>query len=296
MSREINDAMLYIENHLAEELNLDENIPQITGMSLFQFKKIFLLLSGVPLLEYIRKRRMTLACYDLRERNMKVIDVATKYCYNSPDAFTKAFYKVHGVNPSDVFAKNTAIKSYSPITFQLTIMGGSQMNYKIEEKEAFKIVGIKRRLLDFYRDISNSIIDMREALGINIHNKLAELSNVKPYGGYSATYNVLNSENEEKIQCDFMMGTLTTNNNVLDLDCLDVPKATWAVFTSEENKYISLQEVWIKILTEWLPSSEYEIIDNEPIIFFVGDVKRIDEPSVSKEIWIQVKKTRATLS
>src|SRR5699024_9626073 len=76
MLKEMNDAITYIEDHLAGELDLDEEIPRITGISLFQFKKTFLLLSDMPLLEYIRKRKMTLAAYDLRERNMKVIDVA----------------------------------------------------------------------------------------------------------------------------------------------------------------------------------------------------------------------------
>ncbi|WP_343770050.1 helix-turn-helix domain-containing protein [Oceanobacillus oncorhynchi] len=144
----------------------------MTGLSLHQFKKIFLLLSGMPLLEHIRKRRMTLASYDLRERGMKVIDVAIKYRYNSPDAFTKAFYKVHKVNPSAVYEKNTPVKFYAPVTFQLTMIGGSQMNYRIEEKEAFKIAGIQERLSDFYNDVDKSITAIRETAGNNIYNKL----------------------------------------------------------------------------------------------------------------------------
>jgi AraC family transcriptional regulator len=294
MLKEMDDAIAYIEDHLAGELDLDEEIPRITGISLFHFKKIFLLLSDMPLLEYIRKRKMTLAAYDLRERNMKVIDVAVKYGYDSPDSFAKAFYKIHEGNPSDVHSKNMLVKSYSPIYFQLTMIGGSQMNYRIEEKDAFKVVGIQERIPFVKRGESKAITAIKEKLDNDISNKLNQLSNVKPYGGYSAVYNISDFEEEKNAQCDFILGTLTTKENVLGLDFLYVPESTWAIFTSEENKQIQLQEVWVKIYTEWLPSSEYEIIDDGPGIFFM-EKEGIDDPSVKKEIWVQVRKNHNRL-
>lgn len=289
MLKEMNDAMSYIEKYILEDKVLYEKIPQIMGMPLEQFKKIFLLLSGIPLLEYIRKRKMTLAGYDLRERNMKVIDVAIKYQYNSPDSFTKAFYKVHGVNPSDVYDKSIPIKSYSPVTFQLTMTGGSQINYRIEEKKAFKIVGIHKRLSDFYNDVNKCISTMQNKISGRLRRELETLSDMKPHGGYSATYNVTNTDGEI-YQCDFMMGTLTTKDNIFHLDTHGVGKSTWAIFTSEINHQIALQELWIRIHTEWLPSSEYELIDDGPIIFFIEDARGMNDSTVNKEIWIQVKK------
>ncbi|QQK76107.1 GyrI-like domain-containing protein [Salicibibacter cibarius] len=273
---------------MAEELNLDKEIPHMTGISLFQFKKLFLLLAHMPLLEYIRKRRMALAGYDLRERKMKVIDVAVKYGYDSPDAFAKAFYKVHEVNPSNVYEEKTLIKSYSPIYFQLTMIGGSQMNYRIEEKNAFNVVGIQKRIPFVKWGKSKAITTIKETLDDEMYHKLNQLSNVEPYGGYSAVYNIMDFEDETNAQCDFILGTLTTKENVFDLDALYVPEATWAIFTSDENKQLQLQEVWAKIYTEWQPSSEYEIIDDAPGIFFMEN-EGVDDPSVRKEIWVQVK-------
>ncbi|GMA71603.1 helix-turn-helix transcriptional regulator [Tetragenococcus osmophilus] len=118
MLNKMNEVMHYIENHLIDNLDLDKKVPQITGESLSQFKKIFLFISNITLLEYIRKRRLTLAAYDLRERRMKVIDVAIKYRYSSPDSFTKAFYNFHQVTPSMVYEQNIQIKSFAPIFFK----------------------------------------------------------------------------------------------------------------------------------------------------------------------------------
>lgn len=289
MLNKMNEVMHYIENHLVDNLNLEKKVPQMTGESLSQFKKIFLFISNITLLEYIRKRRLTLAAYDLRERKMKVIDVAVKYGYNSPDSFAKAFYHFHHVTPSMAYEQKIQIKSFAPIFFQATISGGSSMNYRIEEKSAFKIVGLKQRVPFITEGDHKEIIAMKEQFDSTLLNQLEKLSDVKPYGGYNAVYDISANATETALYCNVILGTLTTKEDTLDLDYLHFSKITWAIFTSNENDQHYLQETWKKIYTEWLPSSEYSLIEDLPNIFFTENGE-INNPKVKKEIWIPVQK------
>lgn len=110
---------------------------------------MFSFLAGISLSEYIRRRRLTLAAFELKDNNVKIIDIAIKYGYNSPDSFARAFQKLHGITPSDARNNGHSLKAYPRMTFQLSIKGGNEMNYRIEEKEAFRIVGIKKEFLLF---------------------------------------------------------------------------------------------------------------------------------------------------
>lgn len=291
MLNKMNEVMHYIENHLIDNLDLDKKVPQITGESLSQFKKIFLFISNITLLEYIRKRWLTLAAYDLRERRMKVIDVAIKYRYSSPDSFTKAFYNFHQVTPSMVYEQNIQIKSFAPIFFQATMSGGSSMDYRIEEKGPFQIVGLKQRVPFITEGDHKEILAMRESFDSSLLKKLEKLSDVKPYGGYNAVYDISENAIETIPYCNVILGTLTTKMDTLGLDYLHFSKTTWAIFTSKENNQHYLQETWKKIYTEWLPFSEYSLIEDTPNIFFTENGE-IDNPKIKKEIWVPVRKTQ----
>lgn len=100
---------------------------------------MFSFLAGISLSEYIRCRRLTLAAFELKNSDAKVIDVAIKYGYNSPDSFSRAFQNLHGITPSEARSSSHSLKAYSPMTFQLSIQGGHEMNYRIEEKNHFKL-------------------------------------------------------------------------------------------------------------------------------------------------------------
>lgn len=291
MLNKMNEVLSYIEVHLDGELDLDKKIPQITGETSTQFKKIFLFLADVSLLEYIRKRRLTLAGYDLRERKMKVIEVAVKYGYDSPDSFARAFSAFHQVTPSEVYEKGTEIKSFSPIQFDLTMSGGTPMNYRIEEKPAFKIAGIKKRIPFIIEGRHQDITSIVESLDHSTVEKFGQLENIQPIGGYSAVYNISKEEEETGLHCDYILGTATTMKDTLGLNYISIPKTTWAIFTSEENTRTHIQDIWRKIYTEWLPSSEYTIIDKEPNIFYMEN-SGLNDPSVRKEIWVQVQKKK----
>ena len=136
----LNSAINYIEEHIQDELDM-EKVGSIAGCTSYHFQRMFAYMSNVPLSEYIRRRRMSLAAVDLLSGE-KVIDVAVKYGYESPTAFNRAFKNIHGVAPSKISEEGVSVKSFPPIHFHITIKGECEMNYRIVKKEAFRIVGI----------------------------------------------------------------------------------------------------------------------------------------------------------
>lgn len=136
-----NEAISYIEEHLTEEIDY-EQLGRIACCSSYHFQRMFTYMAGVPLSEYIRRRKMSLAAVDLQGGNMKIIDVAGKYGYSSPTAFNRAFQTVHGIAPSAVKSEGVSVKSFPPILFKITVKGVEEMNYRIETKDAFRIVGV----------------------------------------------------------------------------------------------------------------------------------------------------------
>lgn len=141
---QLNDALRYIEEQLDGEISL-EQVGKLAGCSSFHFQRMFSYMAGVPLAEYIRRRRLSRAAFDLQNTTDKVVDVALRYGYDSPTAFNRAFQRVHGVAPSAARQEGTRLKAYHPINFKITIRGEVEMNYRIEKKEAFRIVGVKQK-------------------------------------------------------------------------------------------------------------------------------------------------------
>lgn len=137
----LNHAIDYIEEHLTEEIDYAQ-LGKITCCSSYHFQRMFTYMAEVSLSEYIRRRRMSLAAVDIQNRNLKIIDVALKYGYSSPTAFNRAFQSVHGIAPSAVRKQGVSLRSYPPIKFTITVKGVEEMNYRIESKDAFRIVGV----------------------------------------------------------------------------------------------------------------------------------------------------------
>src|SRR5699024_2863379 len=141
----MNDALSFIEENLTNRIESHE-VAKRALCSEYHFKRMFSFLAGVTLSEYIRRRRLTFAAFELNNSDFTIIDIAMKYGYNSPDSFTRAFKTLHGITPSEAKSNGHTIKAYPRMTVHLSIKGGIEMNYRIEEKEAFRIVGIKKRV------------------------------------------------------------------------------------------------------------------------------------------------------
>ncbi|MBY0094712.1 AraC family transcriptional regulator [Priestia aryabhattai] len=285
--RNMNRALHYIEENLTKDIDFSE-VAKLALCSEYHFKRMFSFLAGITLSEYIRRRRLTLAAFELRDNNMKVIDIAIKYGYNSPDSFTRAFQNLHGLTPSEAKKNGYSLKAYPQMTFQLSIKGGNEMNYRIEEKEAFHIVGIKQRVPIIFHGVNPKISAMWESLSDETINKLKNLSNVEPLGLLSASLNFSEGRMEEKGELDHYIGVATTKECPDNLIKLEVPALTWAVFEAVGPFPDTLQDVWGRIYSEWFPSSNYEQVEGPEILW--NEHKDITSPTFKSEIWIPVLK------
>jgi AraC family transcriptional regulator len=283
----MNKALSYIEDNLTQEIDYKETA-RLSLCSEYHFKRMFSFLAGIPLSEYIRRRRLTLAAFELHNHQSKVIDVAIKYGYNSPDAFTKAFQLFHRITPSEAKSKGQPLKAFPRMTFQLTIRGGSEMNYRIEEKGAFTIVGIQKRVPIQFEGVNPAIAAMWASLNDQSIAELKALSDVVPLGLLSASTNFSEERMEEKGELDHYIGVATTRECPGHYSSLEVSGSTWAVFTAVGPFPGTLQEIWGRIYSEWFPSSGYEQVKGPEILWNAS--KDTASPAFKSEIWIPVAK------
>ncbi|TXR68530.1 AraC family transcriptional regulator [Bacillus sp. AY18-3] len=285
--KNMNAAMQYIENNLTNEIDFKE-VAKIAFCSEYHFKRMFSFLAGIPLSEYIRCRRLTLAAFELKDSNAKVIDVAIKYGYNSPDSFTRAFQNLHGITPSEARSTIRSLKAYSPMTFQLSIQGGNEMNYRIKEKEPFRIIGIQKRVPIVFNGVNEEIASMWKSLNPESIQMLKSLSNMKPNGIISASTNFSEGRMEEKGELDHYIGVASTKDCPEQFAQLEVTASTWAVFEAVGPFPETLQNVWGRIYSEWFPSSNYELAEGPEILW--NEQKDTSSPNFKSEIWIPVLK------
>lgn len=285
--KNMNAAMQYIEDNLTHEIDFKE-VAKIAFCSEYHFKRMFSFLAGISLSEYIRCRRLTLAAFELKDSDAKVIDVAIKYGYNSPDSFTRAFQNLHGITPSEARSTSRSLKAYSPMTFQLSIQGGNEMNYRIEEKGPFQIIGIQKRVPIVFNGVNEEIASMWKSLDSQSIETLKSLSNIEPTGIISASTNFSEGRMEEKGELDHYIGVATTKDCPKQFKQLEVAASTWAIFEAVGPFPDALQNVWGRIYSEWFPSSNYELAEGPEILW--NESKDVSSPNFRSEIWIPVLK------
>ncbi|QWH30989.1 AraC family transcriptional regulator [Bacillus mycoides] len=285
--KNMNAAMQYIEDNLTHEIDFKE-VAKIALCSEYHFKRMFSFLAGISLSEYIRCRRLTLAVFELKDSNAKLIDVAIKYGYNSPDSFTRAFQNLHGITPSEARSTSRSLKAYSPMTFQLSIQGGNEMNYRIEEKGPFQIIGIQKRVPIVFNGVNEEIASMWKSLDSQSIETLKALSNIEPTGIISASTNFSEGRMEEKGELDHYIGVATTKDCPKQFKQLEVANSTWAIFEAVGPFPDALQNVWGRIYSEWFPSSNYELAEGPEILW--NESKDVSSPNFRSEIWVPVLK------
>ena len=276
----LNRAMNYIEEHLSEELNYQE-IAQIACCSTYQFQRVFSYIADMPLSEYIRRRRMTKAVVDLIDNNEKVIDVALKYGYNSPTAFNRAFKNVHGIAPSQTRSNGVSLKAFPPISFKIMIKGDVELNYRIEKKESFRILGIAETISkELEENFQNIPLIWQKAAKKGNIEKLSSLMSDEPSGVLGVS---VCSEQED---WKYFIAVASNKPASDPFEEYLVPASTWAVFPSEGPVPSSFIDLEKRVITEWLPTSGYEF-GNAPHI----EVYLTPDPKKAKfEVWIPVVK------
>jgi len=278
----ISEALDYIEKNLDEELT-PESIAKHVMVSSFYFQKGFSMLCGYTVGEYIRRRRLAQAASELASTDEKVIDIAMKYGYDSPDSFTKAFTRFHGVTPASVRKDGALVKSFAPLRISFELKGGYIMDYKIEEKQEFTVIGLSKNFSyeGAYEEVPKlwgEFISLREKLGlcgmfgINIDETM---------GGKEFEY----------IIADAWDGKSEVSEGVTKKT---IPAFTWAVFPCIGPMPNAIQTTNKRIFAEWIPNCrDYEFAAGYNIEMY-GDPtkypKGTEDENYYCEVWIPVKK------
>lgn len=293
-------AIDYIEEHITDKLDYEE-IAKISFSSSYHFQRVFSILCGYTLGEYIRCRRLSLAGEELASGKCKVIDVAIKYGYESPDSFTKAFQRFHGITPSAAREPGAKLRSFTRLTVKISLEGGSNMNYRIEEKPKMCLHGYKQRFTGVPYGEARAKQEEKMYVSTRAKQWLLRgpvLTNAPEYcvvdnidsEGYDfyIAYDLTprmktDLYNPEVTGVDFM--------DKLDFEDIDIPKQTYAIFeTSRSSKpmgeYVDIRK---RIVSEWLPGSGYQLADAPEVV--VTHWKPVGgKENRFVEIWLPVQK------
>lgn len=278
----ISNAIEYIEKNITEDITI-EDIAKHACVSPFYFQKGFTMLCGFTVGEYIRNRRLSLAASDLVSTNERIIDIAIKYGYDSPDSFTKAFTRFHNCTPIDVRKNEATIKSYAPLKISFSLKGTYILDYKIVEKDSFTVIGISKNFE--YENGSKEVPKFWQE-----HFKSETSKIVK--GSYGINLNQDSNEDE----FEYM---IADNYNPIDdipegFITRTIPKHTWVVFPNKGIPSKTMPELNKMIFSEWLPNcKDYEIADEYNIEMY-SDVSKyengVENENYYSEIWIPIKK------
>lgn len=276
-----NEAIDYIEANLDKDLEIT-GIAKTACCSVFHFSRVFSYIADIPLSTYIRNRKMTSAGFNLQTTDLKIIDIALKYGYESPTAFNRAFKSVHGIAPSKARKKGTSLTAYPPISFTIQIKGDEKMNYKIETKEAFRIVGVSKH---FEMDLEKNFMEVPKFWQKTVMTgkipKIIELNDMDP----KALLGVSTCMNGKDF--DYYIAVASSKSHK-KFDEYTVPASTWAIFECIGPMPDALQKLQKRIVTEWLPTSGYEYADAPDIeVYFEGDQKSADYKC---EAWVPIVK------
>ena len=279
--KRLNEAIDYIEDNLCGTINIDK-AARIACCSAYQFQRMFSYISEVPLAEYIRRRRMTAAAFEIQSSSAKIIDIALKYSYESPTSFNRAFQSIHGISPVNARLNGTVLKAYPRIRLSVTIKGNSVINYRIEKKEAFRVIGLRKNLKtdieDNFKNIPSFWADTKKS---GFFPSLCKL--ITP--DFPNILGVSVYENEKNFYYYIAVKTDKTLKNTFEYT---VPAAAWVIFECNGSAPKNIQKIYRQFYTEWLPTSGYEYGNTPEIeVYTDGDVK---SQSYKSEVWFPIKK------
>lgn len=276
----IKDAIDYIEGNITEDLTVGRIAGKV-NTSAFYFQRGFSMLCGYTVGEYVRMRRLSIAGEELLSSDVKVVDLAIKYGYDSPDSFTKAFTRFHGSTPTDVRRGGAMLKSFAPLHIKLILDGGSTMEYKIEEKKAFKVMGISK--VFSYENANTDVPRFWDEAFLQAEERPVE-------GMYGVCFDEEMAGNRFRYMIADDYDAKKAEKKKLDVH--EIKAHTWAVFPCRGPMPLPLQEVNRRIFSEWLPASSYEIAEGYNIEYYSNpaDFKMgMQGPEYYAEVWIPVK-------
>ncbi|MFF3340151.1 GyrI-like domain-containing protein [Streptomyces flavidovirens] len=286
MLERLNQAMEHIECHLDQRIDVAD-LARIVATSEYHFRRLFSALAGIPLSEYIRRRRLTVAGAEVLGGERTLLEVAVRYGYTSGEAFARAFRVMHGVGPGEVRRTGASLQSQPRMSFRLIVEGSSSMQYKVVEKDEFRVVGRKARVPLVHEGVNPAIATFIREIGQETLQRIEGLSDQEPAGIISVSDN-LDESRAEGTELDYYHGVVTRAAVPKDMDALTVSAGTWAVFESSGPFPQTLQYLWRDVFTQWFPSNPYR---SRPGPEILRTRLSREGTQADAELWIPVERT-----
>ncbi|WP_411144559.1 GyrI-like domain-containing protein [Streptomyces sp. x-80] len=286
MLEPLNQTMEHIERHLDQRIEVAE-LARIAVTSEYHLRRLFSALAGIPLSEYIRRRRLTVAGAEVLAGERTLLDVAVCYGYGSGEAFARAFRALHGVGPGEARRTGAALRSQPRMSFRLVVEGSTTMRYRTVEKEEFRVVGKRARVPLVHEGVNPAIAAFVQGIGQETLRRIEVLSDQEPKGIVSVCDNLADSR-AEGTELDYYHGVVTRSAAPEDLDACTVPAGTWAVFENSGPFPRTLQYLWRDVFTQWFPSNPYR---SRPGPEILRTRLSPDAAEAEAELWIPVERT-----
>lgn len=285
MLKELNQVMNFIDDHLSEDISLTE-VADYAGVSDYHFRQVFFYLSGMTLDEYIKVRKLSEANKELLNQE-KVTDIAFKYGYESVEGFSRAFKKWSGYLPSEV-SKLGVSKLFPKLNFYIDVKGGESMEYKFIEKPSFKFAGVSKRVPMQFEGVNNAIVELANSITPEQRETMQSIKNLEPEEIVNVSYDHINDFMQDNGDLTHMIGVLTTEEVPSNLNSIEVPATTWAVFPNEGPFPKTLQDTYARIYSEWLPVADVQLVDVAKFSFTKMDEEKADY--AYSEVWLPVER------
>lgn len=283
----LNQVLGYIEEHLAEEIDV-AGLTSGLGTTEYHVRRMFSSLAGMPLSEYIRRRRMTVAAADVIGGG-DLLGTAVRFGYGSTEAFNRAFRAVHGVSPADVRRDGGPLRTQPQLRFRLTIEGNTTMDTRIADHPAFRLVGHTARVPLIHEGPNPHIQAHIASLPESEHLRLKALSNTEPAGLLQVSADV-DPDYAEGSELTYLHGVAVSDGTPVpeDLDAIDVAAGTWAVFRTTGPYPAALQSTWAATAADWFPSNPWRLRPGPSVVAILD--RAADFSTATTELWLPVER------
>jgi len=283
----LNQLVNLVEEHLTDDLDVTEASRSL-GTTEYHLRRMFSSLAGMPLSEYVRRRRMAVAAADVLGDG-DLLSIAVRFGYGSTEAFGRAFRSVHGVSPGDVRRNGGPLQTQPQLRFRLTVEGSTPMDTRIVEKPAFRLIGHATRVPLIYEGINPHIQAHIASLPVSEHTRLKGLSDTEPAGLLQVSADV-DVDYTEGSELTYMHGVAVgdTTEPPQDLDAIEIPAGTWAVFHTTGPHPDALQSVWAATATDWFPSNPWQLRPGPSIVTVLD--RSPDFSTATCELWLPVER------
>ena len=287
MIASLNRTVEVVEAHLTDDIDI-ASLARDAGTTEYHLRRMFSSLAGMPLSEYVRRRRMTAAAADVVSGD-ELLTIAVRYGYGSTEAFARAFRAVHGVGPGDVRRDGGPLRSQPQLRFRLTVEGNSPMDTRIADRPAFRLVGHAARVPLIHVGANPHIQSHIASLPTEAHARLKALSDTEPAGILQVSDDVA-PDYTEGSELTYLHGVAMSADSAVpdDLDTIDVPAGSWAVFRVEGAYPAALQSMWAATATDWFPSNPWRLRPGPSIVAVLD--RSPDFATATCELWLPVER------